>query len=168
MLRTGLVLSIMILSLGGCDTSPLVPWTGDATAPKLVLKDLKNKTRSLADYRNNVVLINFWATWCPPCREEMPSIWRLKNKFRQQKFVVIAVNMGERKEVIEAFLLDELKRDFVVLMDKDQQTNRIWKLLGYPTTYIIDKRGRIKYRYIGPLEWDRAEIVQSISDLLEQ
>lgn len=168
MLKAIAVLIVTALIFAACATGPLVPWQGEAGAPKLVLPDLNNRTRDLENLRGRVVVVNFWASWCPPCREEMPSLWRLRHRFRDRNLEVIAVNMGERKEVIKAFLVEEMKRDFIVLMDQDQITTRSWKLLGFPTTYVIDKQGQIAYRYTGPLEWDREDVTRVIEKLLSR
>ena len=136
-------------------------------APALKLKDLEGKTHDLAQLRGKVVLINFWATWCPPCRREMPSMERLSQVFKGQPFVVLAVDVGEDPDTIEAFTsqLDTVLT-FPILLDSRSQTMRAWKVAGLPTTYLVDKQGRIVASAIGGREFDHPEIVAAIRALL--
>ena len=153
-------------------TSPLLyagtlkPYTGTDPTPPLILQDLHGKVRDLKEFKGQVVLVNFWATWCPPCRVEMPSMWRLKQKFKGRPFVVIAVDMGEEEASVNAFLPDKMKQDFVVMMDKDGAALKQWKVFAFPTSYIIDANGRIRYALYGALEWDEAPVVEKINKLL--
>jgi len=139
---------------------------GDAMAPVLRLPDLAGKQVDLTDFRGQVVLVNFWATWCPPCREEMPTIWKLQDEFRNQAFRVIAVNMAETTAEVNTFLPQAMKRDFVVLMDRQSSVLQNWKIPAFPTTYIIDKRGVVRYRLVGPAEWDSFDNKKIIEKLL--
>jgi len=141
---------------------------GDVKTPALQLPDLAGKPNDLKDFKGQVVLINFWATWCPPCREEMPSIWNLLNEFRGKPFRVLAVNMSETRAEVNAFLPDAMKRDFVVLMDREGSSIQGWGIPAFPTTYIIDKRGRLRYRLVGPAEWDGYLNKQLIVKLLAE
>lgn len=134
--------------------------------PPLVLMDLQGIEHDLNQYKGQVVLVNFWATWCPPCRIEMPSMWRLKQKLKDKPFVILAVDMGEPEAYVNAFLPDKMKRDFVVLMDKDGVALRSWNVIAFPTTYIIDTDGKIRYALFGSLEWDDARVVEVIRKLL--
>ena len=161
LLLLGLVLPISL------QANQLVPFRGDRTPPPLVLKDMEGNTHRLSDYRGKVVLLNFWATWCPPCRAEMPSIWRLSKLLGQRKFQVIAVNTGESKGVIKAFLPKSMQKDFVVLMDRDAELLERWRLIAYPTTYIIDRNGNIQYRLYGALHWDEPATINKIRALLK-
>jgi thiol-disulfide isomerase/thioredoxin len=141
---------------------------GQVKAPALRLPDLNGKPIDLRDFKGEVVLINFWATWCPPCREEMPSLWKLQNTFRGKPFRVVAVNMAESKSEVNAFLPQEMKRDFVVLMDREGSVLQGWKVPVFPTTYIIDKRGRIRYHLAGPAEWDSFDNKKLVEKLLAE
>ncbi len=160
------LLFIALVAAGTSHAGALRPYTGVATPPPLVLKDLHGKVRDLNDFKGQVVLVNFWATWCPPCRIEMPSMWRLKQKLKGSPFVVLAVDMGEERVVVNTFLPEKMKTDFVVLMDKDGVALRDWKVFAFPTSYIIDANGKIRYALYGALEWDKPSVVETIRGLL--
>lgn len=98
------LLLVVLLIVPAAQAGSLKPYTGKTLPPPLVLKDLQGKVRDLNDFKGQVVLVNFWATWCPPCRVEMPSMWRLKQKFNGSPFVVLAVDMGEEEAAVNSFL----------------------------------------------------------------
>lgn len=157
------VLGCMVL-LGSAQARELQPYKGGATPP-LILKDLNGKTVNLKDYRGQVVLINFWATWCPPCRAEMPSMQRLKEKMAGKPFAILAVDMGETQDVVRAYIR-EIKTDFTVLLDKDGHALKAWKVFAFPTSYVVDAQGKIRYGLFGASEWDEAGTVEKITRLL--
>lgn len=157
------VLGCMVL-LGSAQARELQPYKGGATPP-LILKDLNGKTVNLKDYRGQVVLINFWATWCPPCRAEMPSMQRLKEKMAGKPFAILAVDMGETQDVVRAYIR-EIKTDFTVLLDKDGHALKAWKVFAFPTSYVVDAQGKIRYGLFGASEWDDAGTVEKITRLL--
>jgi len=165
--KTALILFAMTLPAGGQANEP-APYKGDPQPAELKLKDLQGKWHDLVDYKGKVVLLNFWATWCPPCRAEMPSMWHLQNEFRGQPFQVIAVNMGETDIEVNTFLPDKMKRDFVVLMDRDGETLKRWKVSAFPTSLVIDKQGKIRYSLFGAAEWDGWDNKQLIKKLLAE
>jgi thiol-disulfide isomerase/thioredoxin len=141
----------------------LKPWTGGATPP-LVLKDLAGKEHRLDDYRGKVVVINFWATWCEPCREEMPSLNRLKTQMADTPFAILAVDMGEGEARIKAFL-EKTPVDFPVLLDRDSAVSKLWKVRVLPTTLVLDPDTRIRYMVIGELDWSSAEVEKRLRAL---
>lgn len=146
----------------------LKPYKVEGKTPLLNLPDLAGKKRSLKSFKGKVVLLNFWATWCPPCRIEMPSMWRLKNKLKNKPFEVIAVDMGEDKKIVQAFMPDEMERDFVVLFDKDGNALKDWKILAFPTSFLIDKKGKIRYAIRGGIEWDGPKERKIVEKLLSE
>ena len=162
-LLIGAVLSGLAL-LGPAEARDLQAYKGGATPP-LVLKDLNGKTQDLKQYRGKVVLINFWATWCPPCRAEMPSLQRLKAKMAGQPFVILAVDMGEAEPQVKAYIR-EIKTDFSVLLDKDGRALKAWKVFAFPTSYVVDAQGKIRYGLYGASEWDAADKVEKITQLM--
>jgi thiol-disulfide isomerase/thioredoxin len=136
-------------------------------APALELPDLGGETRNLAAWRGQVVLINFWATWCPPCLEEMPSIQRLAERMRGRPFAVAAVNVAEAERRV-AHSVRQMGLGFPVLLDTYGAIFRAWGGKGLPTSVLIDRDGRMRYLGLGPLEWDGAEAVTAVEGLLSE
>ena len=143
----------------------LKPWAGGATPP-LELADLRGKKHSLADYRGKVVLVNFWATWCEPCREEMPSMERLRVSLAGRPFSVLAVNLAEPESRISKFL-DAVPVGFPILLDRDTKTTRAWQAKVLPATYIVGPDGAIRYRHLGELDWSKPEVRKQILGLMK-
>jgi thiol-disulfide isomerase/thioredoxin len=111
------------------------------------------------------VLINFWATWCVPCRDEMPSIERLRASLEGRRFVVLAVNLAEPESRIQKFL-EAVPVRFPVLLDRDTQAARAWQAKLLPATYVVGADGRIRYRHLGELDWSAPEVRDAILALL--
>ena len=143
----------------------LKPWTGGAT-PALELADMKGVRHRLADYRGKVVLVNFWATWCVPCRDEMPSIERLRASLDARRFAVLAINLAEPESRIQKFL-DAVPLGFPVLLDRDAKIARAWQAKLLPATYIVGPDGAIRYRHLGELDWSKPEIRAQIARLMK-
>ena len=142
----------------------LKPWSGGAT-PALELVDLEGKKHRLADYRGSAVLVNFWATWCVPCREEMPSIERLRTSLDGRPFVVLAVNLAEPESRIRKFL-EAVPVSFPVLLDRNAQTAKAWQARVLPATFIVGPDGVVRYQYFGELDWSKPEVREAILALL--
>ncbi len=142
----------------GMSTMPAAP-----PAPTLRLMDADNNVIDLAQFNGRVVLVNFWATWCPPCRKEFPSLARVRKVFKPNEFEVIAVNVGEDPESVFSF---SGITDFPVVFDRDSKTMGAWSVRGLPTTFLVDRRGRLAYRATGGREFDDADIVATIRQLL--
>jgi len=119
------------------ETSRFVPWTR-AEVPTLALKDLSGRAHTLADYRGKVVLVNFWATWCEPCREELPSMRALRERLAGRPFEVLAVNYGESASRVREFLERE-RLDFVTLLDPNQDAARAWRVRVLPGSLASDE-----------------------------
>jgi len=113
------------------------------------------------------VLVNFWATWCGPCVQEMPSIQRLKEKLAGRPFAVLAVNLDEPESRIRNFLA-KVAVDFPILLDPERKTSRAWNARILPATYIVGPDGKIRYSVIGELEWDHELVAARISELLPE
>jgi len=138
-------------------------------APALKLKDIEGKSHDLSKLRGKVVLINFWATWCPPCRREMPSMERLSQRFKGQPFVVLAVDVGEDPDTIETFASQlDTTLTFPILLDTRSHAMRAWRVAGLPTTFLIDKQGRIVATAIGGREFDHPEMVKAVGELVRK
>lgn len=148
----------------GLAQQPLRLWYGGMT-PALQLPDTKGRTHKLSEYRGKVVLINFWATWCTPCREEMPSIERLRRAMTGKPFVVLAVNLGEPEPRVRQFL-QSVPLGFPVLLDADMAAAKAWKVRQLPASFVVGPDGRIRYSYIGDLDWSREAVRKTVAELL--
>ena len=135
-------------------------WRG-GPAPALVLKDAEGKSVNLRDFRGSTVLVNFWATWCGPCVDELPAIDRLRERMAGTKFTVIAVDVGESAARVNAFL-KKTPVGFAVLLDPDSELSRKWKVHGLPTTYVIGPDGRIRFYQVGDLDWGADAVYEQI------
>lgn len=143
----------------------LVPFRGNPEPPPLKLKDLQGRDQTLSEYRGDVILLNFWASWCPPCVHEMPSMQELKTRYADQPFTILAVNMGETRETIEEFL-PRVKTDFAILLDQDGAALKRWKVFAFPTSYVIDRQGRIRYALYGAIDWMDQEALRVFDALI--
>jgi peroxiredoxin len=143
---------------------PLNEWKG-GSAPALELTDVDGKVHRLADYRGKAVLVNFWATWCVPCREEMPSMEQLRAAMQGKPFVVLAVNVGEGGRVARDFA-DKMSLGFPLLLDRDTKTTRAWGARILPASFVVGPDGRIRYSYMGAIDWTQADVRASIERLI--
>lgn len=143
----------------------LQPYKGNPVPPSLKLFDLDGRAQDLVQWRGRVVLINFWATWCPPCVREMPSMQRLKEKLADKPFSILAINMAEPDESVRAFL-SKMKLDFTVPMDRDGVALKSWKVFVFPTSFVLDAEGHIRLGVFGEVEWDSPEVMAKIVELL--
>ncbi len=139
--------------------------TGTPAAPPLVLPDIDGKPIDIASYRGRLVLVNFWATWCPPCRREFPSLGRLMRLFKPSELAVLAVNVGEDAETIFSFTG---AIDVTILLDRDSAAMRRWPVKGLPTTFIVDKQSRLALRAVGGRDFDDPAIVAQMRVLLKK
>lgn len=134
-------------------------------APKLISKDLSQNIINIRNYNNKVVLVSFWATWCPPCIKELPSLNRLQQKYQSKGLEVITINFGENKNTINKFL-NTYKINAKVLLDQDLNIAKRWKIYVVPSNFIVDKQGKLKYGSVGAVNWDDQEIRKKIELLL--
>ena len=120
-------------------------------APELTLSDIRGVFHSLADYRGQVVLVNLWATWCPPCKEEMPTLQAFYNKYQEEGFVIIAINDGDPKADVLQFVND-YELTFPVWLDPTYTaTEEAFHTLNLPTSFVIDRSGTIRLTWVGEI-----------------
>jgi peroxiredoxin len=135
-------------------------------APAFELNDIDGHVHRLSDYRGKVVVLNFWATWCPPCRYEMPSMERARRRVAGEDIVILGVNVGEDEDTIFTFTAD-YPVEFPLLMDRDGHVVEDYPVIGLPTTYIIDPEGYVTHRAVGSREWDDPGLLDQLRQLLE-
>lgn len=143
----------------------LQPYKGNPPPPPLQLFDLDGRTQDLAQLRGRVVLVNFWASWCPPCVREMPSMQRLKEKLAGRPFTILAVNMAEPDQDVRTFL-SKMNVNFPVPMDRDGAVLKRWKVFVFPTSFVLDAQGNIRLGVFGEVEWDSPEVMEKVVGLL--
>ena len=164
MTRRIAVLSFLLMFVGILSAADLKPYTSQAVTPRLELKDLQGNTHDLNDYKGQVVLLQFWATYCTPCRTEMPSMNALMEKMNGTPFKILAVDMGENRAVVEKFV-DQVKPQFTILMDESGQSIAQWKVFAAPSNFIIGPDGKIRYTLFGAVEWDSDALVAQLKAL---
>ncbi|NQT30127.1 MAG: TlpA family protein disulfide reductase [Candidatus Saganbacteria bacterium] len=131
-------------------------------APDFTLYDLAGKSHTLSDYKGKVVFLNFWATWCPPCRTEMPAMQKLFLDSDKSKFVMLAVDINQKKRVVADFAKTN-GYTFPILLDTNGKVSDKYQVSGIPATFIIDKSGNIVNRIIGSRHWKWSEFVPLIN-----
>lgn len=134
-------------------------------APSFVLKDLDGRTVTLSSLRGKVVLLNFWATWCKPCKDEMPLFEELYRTYGDRGFEVVAVSINNSQKSVDKFL-EKSPVSFTVLMDSDSKAFKLYRVYSIPTTFLIDRSGLIVAKYHGSPDWTSEEITSLIEDLL--
>ncbi len=117
------------------------------------------------DYRGRVTLVNFWATWCPPCVEEIPSLNQLARRYVGEPFEVVSVDFRESEQAIREFAT-RVSIEFPVLLDPDGRTSLAWKVFSFPSSFIIDRNGRIRYSVNRAIDWNTPEVWTLIDGLL--
>jgi len=134
-------------------------------AEDFTLKTLKGGTVSLKDYRGRLIFLNFWATWCGPCRAEMPSMQRLWEEFKEEDFVILAINIQEESKLVSSFM-NERGLSFPVLLDEKGKVARSYGIRGIPTTFFLNPEGEIIGKAVGARDWDSEESFELIRELL--
>jgi len=136
-------------------------------APDFTLPGPDGRKISLKDFRGKVVFLNFWATWCESCRDEMPSMERLYREFGRKDFEIVAVNVKDKRPAALAFVKD-LKLSYPILMDPDGEVGLLYGAFGLPVTYLIDRKGTLLARLWGPADWSSPAAKNLIKSLVEQ
>lgn len=138
-------------------------------APAFTLQDGDGNPISLADYKGKVVLLNFWGTWCPPCRHEMPSMQHLYEREQSKGFVVLALNQTETPDDVFIYTSQlSVTPTFKILYDKKSDVATKYQVVGLPTTFLIDKHGNIRYRAVGGRDFNSPKVEQQINSLLNE
>ncbi len=139
---------------------------GGQAPQSLVLHDLPGKQLDLASLKGQVVLVNFWATWCEPCKQEMPSLDRMHQKLAARGLKVVGVNFGEGRPRIEQFL-KTVPVGFPVLRDDDLAVSKAWRVRVLPATFLVDRKGMLRYQLVGEADWDDPALQAPVLELLK-
>lgn len=166
--RRGLTIALVTAAIGAAVVLGVVairPRT-PALAPDFAVPDLQGQATRLSAFRGKVVLVNLWTTWCPPCREEMPSMEKLWLKLRDRGFVLLGVSQDEGGQAVVKPFVEQLGLTFPVLVDPEHQVGDRYEVWGYPESFLVDREGRVVERIIGPRDWLAPSQVESIEKLL--
>lgn len=161
-----------VLKQGGPLSFPkmnlVAPAMRSANNTEFTLPDLSGKATRLSDFRGNVVLLNFFATWCPPCREEMPTIENVFRAYKHKDFVVLGIAGDTKgKEVVEPFV-KEYEMTFPVVLDTKSVVSKQYNVRGIPAIYLLDRQGRIAGTHVGGADWNSEEARALIEQLLQE
>ena len=156
------MLFALILSLAGCYNSPKPTRIG-AEAPDFVVQDAERKV-ALHDFKGNVVVLNFWATWCAPCVEEMPSLIQMSQRVKPNGVTVLGVSIDVDKSAYDSFL-KQYGVPFTTVRDPDQKSPALYGTTGWPETFIVDRQGVLRRKFVGPVDWTDPEIVKYLTSL---
>jgi peroxiredoxin len=154
--------AVALFWLGGGGPDPI---ERGSVAPGFTLERLEGGETSLAEMRGRVVLVNFWATWCEPCKQEMPAMERLYRRHHEAGFELLAISVGEDPETVRAFR-DQLGLSFPILLDRDKTVSNAYQTYRFPESYLVDREGTVVERYVGPREWDHEAYVERVGRLL--
>jgi thiol-disulfide isomerase/thioredoxin len=160
------LLGLMLAAGAAAADGYLEPYQPATTAPPpaFVLPDLQGTPHGLGEYRGKVVMVNFWASWCLPCVEEMPSMQRLADALGPDRFQILAVNVGESPPRVRQFL-KSVSVDFTVLVDRKSETFEDWSVRVLPTSFLLDPEGHVRHRALGPIDWDTKEMRELIREM---
>ena len=155
------VLVFVLALVAGCNRGSHPSLVGN-TAPDFTVQDADRKV-TLHDLRGKIVVLNFWATWCPPCVEEMPSLVRLQSNLKD-RVVVLAVSVDDDERSYRTFLKKN-NVDLLTVRDPQQKSNELYGTFKFPETYIIDRQGVVQRKFIGPVDWTRPDVVEYLNKL---
>jgi peroxiredoxin len=142
------------------------PLRAGRPAPDFTLPGLDGKMVSLADHKGHVVLVNIWATWCPPCIDEMPSMEALYKEFKGENFEILAVSIDALGARAVAPFMKKYNLSFPALLDPEATIKTLYQTTGVPESFIIDKQGILVEKIIGPRNWAAPEVVRYFRDLI--
>jgi len=163
----GLVTLLATPCMSAEPAQTLTPVTDRAQAPDLVLETADGANLRLSELRGKVVVVNFWATWCPPCRREMPSLERLNQLMRGQPLAIVGIDAGEDVEAVLRFRASVTPApSFQLLLDTDGKALKAFGVKGLPTTFVLDREGRIVYKALGGRTFDDPAIVAILRTLI--
>ena len=159
---------LVLLLLKEKDTKFVTPLQLGQPAPDFTFPDLDGKEVSLSDFRGKVVFVNIWATWCPPCRDEMPSMQKLYERFKGQDFEILAVSIDADGGEAVAPFMKQMNLTFPALLDPSEKIRSLYAITGVPESFIIDKNGMLVQRVIGPMDWSNPQVFDFFQELMQK
>ncbi len=136
-------------------------------APDFTFPDLTGKKVSLTDFRGKVVFVNVWATWCPPCREEMPSMQKLYERFKNEEFKILAVSIDSNGREAVAPFMEKLNLTFPALLDPESKMWGLYGLTGVPESFIMDREGLVVKKIVGAIDWAAQDVFRFFQELIK-
>lgn len=166
MIRKLFIFALLLCFGTLAQATSLKTFSGNPTPPPLMLKDLQGKTHTLDTYKGQVVLVQFWATYCGPCRKEMPTMNQMIKTLAKDgvPFKILAIDMGESEAEVRKFV-DQVKPEFTILLDESGKSINDWKVFAVPSNFIIDPQGKIRYTLFGGVDWTDAQLLAKIKGL---
>ncbi len=142
--------------------------TEGSVAPEFTVKDLAGKELKLSDLKGKVVLVNFWATWCPPCKEEIPSMMKLNQSMAGKQFQMLAISIDEGgREAVEKYF-KKSGYSLPAYLDNDGAASRSYGTTGVPETFIVDTKGIIRKKIVGGMDWGSPDVISYMDELLKK
>jgi cytochrome c biogenesis protein CcmG/thiol:disulfide interchange protein DsbE len=160
--RRSVLIGLLTISLSGCYSGTRPPRIG-TVAPDFTVRD-SERAVTLSQLRGKVVVLNFWATWCAPCVDEVPSLVQLQQRMKNQGVVVLAVSVDEDGTAYQQFLRNH-NVDLLTVRDPSGKSNDLYGTFKFPETYIIDRNGIMRRKFIGEVDWSEPEIVEFLGKL---
>ncbi len=154
--------SLLLIVLSACYSGTRPPRIG-SVAPDFTLQDAQTKV-TLSQFRGQVVVLNFWATWCPPCVEEMPSLVEMQRRMKAKGVTVLAVSIDVDESAYQKFVKDHAA-NLLTVRDPEQKTPMLYGTHGWPETFIIDRKGLMQRKFIGPVDWTGRDITDFLGKL---
>jgi cytochrome c biogenesis protein CcmG/thiol:disulfide interchange protein DsbE len=159
--KTASLLAVCLI-FSGCYSSSQPPLIGRPALP-FTIQDSDRKV-SLDELKGKLIVLNFWATWCPPCVEEMPSLMQMQQRMQAKGVTVLAVSVDADEGSYRRFLKDH-NVSLLTVRDADQKSNNLYGTFKFPETYIIDRNGIVRRKFIGPVDWNQPDILDYLSKL---
>jgi cytochrome c biogenesis protein CcmG/thiol:disulfide interchange protein DsbE len=160
--RLSFFLVALTLLISACDTGSTPARIG-RVAPDFTVQDAERKV-ALNEFRGKVVVLNFWATWCMPCIEEMPSLVQMQRRLKDRGITVVAVSLDKDAESYQRFLRNH-NISLLTVRDEKQQSSDLYGTFKFPETYVIDRNGVMRRKFVGPVDWSQPEVVDFLSKL---
>jgi thiol-disulfide isomerase/thioredoxin len=162
-----MLIGTALVGFGSAAAAPSDPFATGAAAPGFQLESAAGKTVNLADFKGQVVLLNFWASWCGPCRKEMPILEQLQKQYKSKGFTMVGVNV-EPNSTDAINWLKSTPVSFPILFDKDSSVSKLYRVEGMPNTVIVDRNGKVRYVHRGYKPGEENEYLDQIRTLIRE